>query len=147
LSLDPLYSADLEISIHAFIAMAAFALGAIQLAAPKGTISHKVMGWCWVILMVVVAGSSLFINTNCTFGPFSAIHLLTLLTFASLFIGIRHARRHNRTAHGGTMVFLFIGSLVIAGAFTFLPDRIMHDVAFGTHSTHERCWPKQDSNS
>ncbi len=30
------------------------------------------------------------------------------------------------------MATLFIGALVIAGAFTFLPGRIMHAVAFGS---------------
>jgi uncharacterized membrane protein len=29
------------------------------------------------------------------------------------------------------MVGLFVGALVIAGVFTFLPGRIMHAVAFG----------------
>jgi uncharacterized membrane protein len=143
MSLDPLYFAPFEIESHAFVAMAAFALGLIQLAAPKGTLPHKIMGWSWVVLMTVVAVSSLFINTICSFGPFSAIHLLTLITLVGLFMGVRHARRDNIKAHAQAMMSLFIGSLVIAGAFTFLPGRIMHDVAFGTHSTHERCWPQQ----
>jgi len=30
-----------------------------------------------------------------------------------------------------TMTSLFMGALVIAGVFTFLPGRIMHAVAFG----------------
>ncbi len=30
-----------------------------------------------------------------------------------------------------TMISLFVGALVIAGIFTFVPGRIMHDVAFG----------------
>jgi uncharacterized membrane protein len=29
------------------------------------------------------------------------------------------------------MTLMFIGALVIAGAFTFMPGRIMHQVAFG----------------
>jgi uncharacterized membrane protein len=29
------------------------------------------------------------------------------------------------------MIWIFIGGLVIAGAFTFVPGRIMHAVAFG----------------
>lgn len=145
MSLEPLYSAPFEIEFHAFVAIAAFVLGALQLAAPKGTALHKVIGWSWVLSMTVVALSSLFINTTCSFGPFSAIHLLTILTFVALFSGVRHARKHNSKAHGWTMTLLFIGSLMIAGAFTFLPGRTMHDVAFGTHSTHERCWPKPNS--
>jgi len=33
--------------------------------------------------------------------------------------------------HRNSMVGLFVGALVIAGAFTFLPGRIMHAVVFG----------------
>ena len=37
MSLEPLLAAPLSTQVHAFAAMAAFALGAVQLAAPKGT--------------------------------------------------------------------------------------------------------------
>jgi len=42
-SLAPLLAAPLSTQVHAFAAMAAFALGAVQLAAPKGTLppSHR----------------------------------------------------------------------------------------------------------
>jgi uncharacterized membrane protein len=29
------------------------------------------------------------------------------------------------------MISLYAGALVVAGAFTFLPGRLMHEVAFG----------------
>lgn len=91
--------------------------------------------------MAVVALSSFFINTTCTLGPFSAIHLLTLLTIVVLPLAVLAAKHHHVRQHARLMTLLFIGALVIAGAFTFAPGRIMHDVAFGTHSTHGRCWP------
>ena len=141
MSLTPLLSAPIEISIHAFAAIAAFVLGLFQFAHTKGDRRHRVTGWLWVALMAAVAVSSLFVNTTCSFGPFSAIHLLTVLTIVMLPLGVLAARRHRVAAHQRTMTFLFVGALVIAGGFTFLPGRIMHDVAFGTHSTHERCWP------
>jgi uncharacterized membrane protein len=40
----PLLSASPAIQFHAFAAMAAFALGIFQLAAPKGTRSHRTLG-------------------------------------------------------------------------------------------------------
>ena len=46
-------------------------------------------------------------------------------------IGVMRARRHNVIAHKWTMIGIFAGALVIAGAFTFLPGRIMHAVVFG----------------
>jgi uncharacterized membrane protein len=33
--------------------------------------------------------------------------------------------------HAITMVSIFIGGLIIAGIFTFVPGRIMHGVLFG----------------
>jgi len=33
--------------------------------------------------------------------------------------------------HRNAMISVFVGALLIAGAFTFLPGRIMHAVAFG----------------
>lgn len=139
--LAPLFAASPEIIAHALAAMAAFALGLIQLAGPKGTRFHRALGWFWVGLMALVAVSSLFVNTTCTFGPFSAIHLLSLLTIIALPMGVAAARQHRVSRHGRIMISLYIGALVIAGVFTFSPGRIMHDVAFGTTSSHERCWP------
>jgi uncharacterized membrane protein len=41
------------------------------------------------------------------------------------------ARKHDRRGHARTVIGMFLGGLVIAGLFTFLPGRIMHAVAFG----------------
>ena len=41
MSLAPLLDAAPAIPVHAFAAMAAFALGVIQLAAPRGTLPHR----------------------------------------------------------------------------------------------------------
>jgi uncharacterized membrane protein len=38
--------------------MAAFALGLVQFAAPKGTLPHRTVGWIWVGLMAIVAAWS-----------------------------------------------------------------------------------------
>jgi len=46
-------------------------------------------------------------------------------------IAVLHARRHRVAAHRTAMMSLFIGALVIAGAFTLLPGRVMHAVVFG----------------
>ena len=43
--------------------MTAFALGVVQLGAPKGTIPHRTIGWVWVILMLAVSVSAFWIHT------------------------------------------------------------------------------------
>jgi uncharacterized membrane protein len=130
MTLTPLLNASPVIQIHAFAAIAAFAIGVVQLAAPKGTIPHRLIGWSWVTLMLTVAISSLFIHIIRLWGPWSPIHLLSILTLAALPLAVLHARRHNVRRHRNAMTSLFMGALVIAGVFTFLPGRIMHAVAF-----------------
>jgi len=131
MSLAPLLQAQPVIQIHAFAAMGAFALGVVQFAAPKGTLPHRTVGWIWVTLMVVIAASSFFIHGLKLIGPFSPIHLLSIFTLVMLPLAVLHARRHNVKEHRGAMIGIFVGALVIAGAFTFVPGRIMYAVGFG----------------
>jgi uncharacterized membrane protein len=130
-SLAPLLDAAPAIQVHAFTAMAAFALGAVQLAAPKGTLPHRTLGWIWVLMMVVVATTSFWIHDLRVWGPWSPIHLLAIYTLAVLPFAVLHARRHRVGRHRNAMIALFTGALVIAGLFTFMPGRIMHAVVFG----------------
>ena len=131
-TLSPLLNAAPVIQIHAFAAIAAFAVGAIQLSAPKGTIPHRLVGWLWAVLMLTVAISSLFIHEIRLWGPWSPIHLLSILVLVILPLAVLYARRHQVSRHRTAMLMLFTGALVIAGVFTFLPGRIMHSVAFGS---------------
>jgi uncharacterized membrane protein len=130
-SLAPLLNAAPAIQLHAFTAMAAFALGAVQLAAPKGTLPHRTVGWVWVSLMVIVAASSFFIHDLRVWGPWSPIHLLSIFTLVMLPLAVMHARRHRVGRHRSAMIAIFTGALVIAGLFTLAPGRIMHAVVFG----------------
>ena len=131
-TLSPLLNAAPVIQIHAFAAIAAFAVGALQLSAPKGTIPHRLIGWLWAVLMLTVAISSLFIYEIRLWGAWSPIHLLSLLVLVTLPLAIWAARRHDVRRHRNAMAALFMGALVVAGAFTFLPGRIMHSAAFGS---------------
>jgi uncharacterized membrane protein len=130
-SLAPLLNAEPAIQLHAFTAMAAFALGAVQLSAPKGTLPHRTAGWIWVALMVIVAVSSFFIHDLRVWDAWSPIHLLSVFTLAMLPLAVMHARRHRVDRHRRAMIAIFVGALVIAGLFTLAPGRIMHAVVFG----------------
>jgi uncharacterized membrane protein len=131
MSLAPLLDAAPAIPLHAFAAMAAFALGIVQLAAPKGTLPHRTLGWIWVILMAAVAISSFWIHQIRLFGPWSPIHFLSIFTLIVLPLGVWRARHHQVAGHRRIMMLTFAGALVIAGLFTFVPGRIMHTVFFG----------------
>ena len=131
MSLAPLLHATLAIQLHAFAAMTAFALGIVQLSAPKGTLPHRTVGWIWVALMATVAASSFWIHEVRLLGPWSPIHLLSIFTLVMLPLGVWRAHRHDVNAHRWTMIGIFTGALVIAGLFTLVPGRIMHSVIFG----------------
>ena len=128
MNLQPLLDAAPVIQAHAFAAMGAFVLGVVQLAAPKGTLPHRTIGYIWVALMVIICVTSFRIQELRIWGPWSPIHLLAIFTLCVLPFAILHARRHRVAQHRNAM---FAGALLIAGLFTFVPGRIMHAVVFG----------------
>jgi uncharacterized membrane protein len=111
--------------------MAAFGLGLVQFAAPKGTLPHRTIGWIWVGLMAMVAISSFWIHQIRLLGAWSPIHLLSIFTLIVLPLGVWRAHHHDIANHRRIMIFIFAGALVIAGLFTLVPGRIMHSVVFG----------------
>lgn len=132
MSLTPLLAAGATIQIHAFAAIAAFVIGAFVLWRPKGTRLHKALGRLWVVLMLVVATSALFINEIRLVGPFSPIHILVIVTYWGIGRGLwAIIVKRNVALHRACMQTVYIGALLLAGAFTFLPGRRMHDVLFG----------------
>ncbi|MBZ9736827.1 DUF2306 domain-containing protein [Mesorhizobium sp. CA18] len=131
MSLGPLLSASPPIPWHAFAAFAALAIGGAQLALPKGTVRHGVLGYSWVALMLVIAISSFWIQQIRLVGPFSPIHLLSILVMVTVPLATWYAHMHKVTARRGAVIKLYLFALVGAGIFTLLPGRIMHAVVFG----------------
>ncbi len=131
MSLAPLLNAPFAIQLHAFCAMGAFVLGLVQFIAPKGTIPHRLLGYIWFSLMVTIAISSFWIHQINQWQGFSLIHLLSLYTLVALPPALLAARRGKISAHKGMVKSMFFFALVVAGAFTFLPTRIMHKVVTG----------------
>src|SRR3977135_3918010 len=107
LSLEPLIDAAPAIPRHAFAAMAAFVLGLVQFAAPKGTLPHRTIGWIWVLLMAAVALSSFWVHTIRLVGPFSPIHLLSIFTLIMLPLAVWRAHQHRVTDHRRIMIMTF----------------------------------------
>jgi uncharacterized membrane protein len=115
------------IAAHAAMAGTALVVGGTVLARRKGTSSHRVLGWTWVVLMAAVASISFAIRYN----GFSWIHGLSVYTLLALVFGVAHARRRNIRAHRITMISIFVGALVITGLFTLLPQRLIGQAVWG----------------
>ncbi len=128
--LELLAQQPIKVQIHVAAALLAFSLGLVLFAAPKGTLPHRTLGWIWVTFMATVAGSSLFM-TGLNGDHYSWIHLLSGYTLITLPLGVFAARRHRVVHHQRTMTAMFLGGMVIAGAFTFIPGRLMWRVLMG----------------
>ena len=129
--MDILLSQSQPIPLHALAAIVAILLGAIQLLSRKGTLIHKALGWVWVLLMLVVSVSSLFIHEINMWGKYSPIHILSLWTIFCLLLAIYFVRVGNIKKHKQTMTLLYLLALILTGLFTLLPGRVMHVVIFG----------------
>jgi uncharacterized membrane protein len=132
MTLAPLLAAPAIVQLHVAAATGAFALGAAQFILAKGTPRHRICGYVWAASMAVLALSSFWIHTIRQFGPFSLIHLLSILTLVGLPRAIYLARKGDIEGHRRIMITLFVFALVGAGAFTLVPGRLMHEVVFGS---------------
>jgi len=130
-NVDALWQEGWIIAGHAIAAVIAFGFGTLQLAMPKGTSAHRGIGSFWIGLMAVVATSGFFIHELRVIGPFSPIHLLSILVLVSLFFAIRSAQSGNIHAHSSAMKSLYFLALILTGLFTLWPGRVMHTVIFG----------------
>lgn len=135
MNLDPLLSAPLAVQFHVYTVVPAFLIGTWQIFfSAKGSPRHRLMGKIYLALMTVTAISSLFIRTIMPDGPFfgfSPIHLLVPVTLWGVVGALYFARRGDIPRHKRAMITTYVGALLIAGAFTFMPGRIMHAIFFG----------------
>ena len=130
MTLEPLFNASPAIQFHVLTVVPAALIGGIMLFRKKGTPVHRMTGRVWIALMVLTALSTFLIHTMKVWGPFSPIHLLSVVTLISAFEVIRSARARNFVRHQRVVKSLYFGAIGIAGFFTFMPGRIMHEVVF-----------------
>lgn len=130
MTLAPLLAAPFLVQAHALAALGALLVGLAQFIGRKGRTAHRVLGWAWVALMATVALTALGITGRD--GRYSWIHLLVPLVLTLLPLAVLMARRHQALRHRNLMLGLYLGALVLTGAFTLLPGRIMGAVVFGT---------------
>ena len=129
-NLSLLAAQPLVIQLHVAAASTALLIGAGLMWGPKGTTIHRAFGWTWVIAMMTVAISSFFIHTINP-GGFSLIHALSAYVAIGVPMGVAFARRHDIRAHRRMMTGNFLFGLIVAGAFTLVPGRLMWRVFFG----------------
>jgi uncharacterized membrane protein len=130
MTLSPILNASPLVQLHLTAALAALALTPVMAVMRKGTARHKTFGWIWVGAMAITSVTALGLPSAFHGWRFSPIHALSLVTLFSLTMAIRARRAGNIAKHRGYMIGAAAG-LVVAGAFTLLPHRIMGQVVFG----------------
>ena len=120
---------NIALIVHLATVIPALPLGAYVLLAKKGGSRHRLLGQVWLGLMFTTAIATIFIR-DVNAGNFSWIHLFTVLTFIAVPKAILTARQGKIEAHKKHLRNFFLGSLVIAGAFSFIPGRTMWHMLF-----------------
>jgi uncharacterized membrane protein len=108
-------------------------IGGFLLIAYKGTTLHKMMGKVYMSLMFFTAVVTIFLPANVgprLFNHFGWIHLFTVLTLWTVPTALMAIRKGNVKAHKRKMILLYAGAILIAGAFTLVPGRYLHEVFF-----------------
>ena len=95
----------------------------------KGTSFHKQAGRIYMILMLATGVVTLFMPAQV--GPaalnhFGFIHLFSLLVLYSVPAAYFAAVAGRIRIHQANMVGVYVGGILIAGAFTFMPGRLLH---------------------
>jgi len=119
----------LLVYLHLFTVVPAAAIGAWLLVRRKGTSIHKALGRLYAVLMMITAAVSLFLPAMVgprVFNHFGVIHLLSLLVLYAIPGAVLAARQRNLSRHRRGMLMVFIGGIAIAGTFTLMPGRLMH---------------------
>ena len=113
------------IYVHAALALLAIPLGLYIFITKKGTMNHRILGRTWVTVLIIVSLTAVFIKTINP-GQYSLIYSIwNIKKFKKTKI------ERYKIKHMHSMIGVYIGALLIAGAFTLIPERFFHEIIFG----------------
>lgn len=134
MNLAPLLNAPLAIQIHVATILPAFLIGIwLIFLSRKGSPGHRALGALYLALMVATSIAAAFIPAfvGPKLGPFGPIHLFVLLTLWGVVNAVRGIQTHDIARHRRAVYGTFFYAILIAGALTFLPGRLMYRLVFG----------------
>jgi uncharacterized membrane protein len=115
--------------LHLATVVPASFIGAVLLINRKGTVNHKLLGKVYMVLMLLTALITLFMSAEVgptLLGHFGFIHLFSILVLYSVPAAYMAAKNKNMKSHRGNMIGVYVGGILIAGAFAFSPGRLLH---------------------
>lgn len=108
-------------------------MGAALFMMKKGTPLHKGTGKVYLVMMITTAIITLFMQAQVgprLFDHFGWIHSFSVLTLYSGPKAYLAIRRGDIKSHQYSMIGLYVGGIMIAGGFTLVPGRYLHDLLF-----------------
>jgi uncharacterized membrane protein len=120
--------------MHLATVVPSFIIGTVLLVIKKGTTIHKKAGRIYMVLMLITATISLFMEAQVGprllnhFGWIHSFSFLTIYTVPTAYIAVK---KGNIKSHKRKMVLLYFGAIIIAGGFTFFPGRYLYELFFG----------------
>jgi len=115
--------------LHLGTIFPAFLIGLLMLLSTKGTIQHRFLGKIYMVLMLTTSIITLLMPATIgptLFGHFGFIHLFSILVLYSVPAAYFAIRAGNVARHKADMLSVYIGGILIAGAFTFVPGRLLY---------------------
>lgn len=125
------------IALHLSVALAAVVIGPFAFWARLGrTVRprwHRALGYAWFSCMAVTVLSALFIRSHDlpNIAGYTQLHLLVPATAFLLYRGLSAVMRGDIALHRRTMLRVYIGACLVAGAFTLLPSRYLGQLIWG----------------
>ena len=125
---------DTLMNLHLITVVPCFIIGTLLLIIKKGTPIHKGFGRVYMVLMLFTACVTLFMPADV--GPqflnhFGWIHSFSFLTIYTVPTAYLAIKKGNVKVHKRKMILLYFGAIILAGGFTFVPGRYLHNVFFG----------------
>ncbi len=120
--------------VHLATVAPCFVIGAWLLLRRKGTPIHKLLGTIYVSLILVSSVVAAFMPAVVgprLFNHFGFIHLFCVVVFVSIPWALFAIHRGRAKTHGGHMRGVYVGGILIAGAFALMPGRLLPGWLFG----------------
>jgi uncharacterized membrane protein len=119
--------------MHLVTVVPCFVIGTILLLIRKGTKIHVLFGRVYMVLMLITATITLFMQAQVgprVFDHFGFIHCFSILTIYTIPTAYWAIKKGNVKSHKRKMILLYFGAIIIAGGFTFAPGRYLNELFF-----------------
>ena len=119
--------------LHLAAVVPAFVIGSYLLLTRKGTPVHRLLGKVFMLLMLgtaLIAGLMPAAHPL-LLGHFGVNHLFILPVAYFVPSAYLAVRRGDIRRHKASLLGVYFGALVLAGAFAFSPGRLLHHWLFG----------------